>query len=113
MVSLLNELGRPVPLLSEEEVHSVSSLAVNLDPLFDTDWIKHLLQRIASGGLLTVRYRKADGFLYDLTEPGHKIAEKLTGNYFDKARDYISALDPLKSEPTNILNSALNNIFRR
>jgi hypothetical protein len=113
MAKLLNQLGRPTLLLSEEEVHSVSSLAVNLDPLFDTDWIKHLLQRLASVGLLSVRYRKVEGFLYDLTEAGEKVSEKLTGDYFDKARKYISAIDSVKTEPTATLNSALNNIFRR
>lgn len=113
MIKLLNLLGRPTPLLSEEDSHTVSSLAVNLDPLFDTDWIKHLLQRIASVGLLTVGYRKTDGFLYNLTEAGDSTAEKLTGNHFDKARDYIAALDPLKAEQTTTLNSTLNNIFRR
>lgn len=113
MAKLLSELNRPTLLLSEVEAHSVSSLAVNMDPLFDTDWIKHLLQRVASVGLLTVSYRKSEGFLYDLTETGDKIAEKLTGNYFDKAREYISALDTLKAETTTNLNSALNLIFRR
>jgi len=113
MIRLLNQLGRPSPTLGEADVNSVASLAVNLDPLFDTDWIKRLLQRVASIGLLTAHYRKTEGFLYGLTESGEIIAEQLTGDYFEKVRDYISALDPIKAESTTNLNSALNNIFKR
>lgn len=113
MAKVLNQLGRSSPTLGEQDTHSVSSLAVNLDPLFDADWIKRLLQYIASVGLLTVKYRKAEGFLYSLTEAGDMIAEKLTGNYYDKVREYISALDTVKAESTTNLNSALNSIFRR
>lgn len=113
MAMLLNMLGRPSLTLCESDAHSVSSLAVNLDPLFDTDWIKRLLQHIASIGLLTARYRKTEGFLYDLTESGGAKAGQLTGDYFEKVREYISALDPLKAESTTNLNSALNNIFKR
>lgn len=113
MVKVLNQLGRPSPTLGEQDTYSVSSLAVNLDPLFDVDWIKRLLQYIASVGLLAVQYRKAEGFLYSLTEAGDLIADKLTGNYYDRVREYISALDTVKTESTNNLNAALNSIFRR
>jgi hypothetical protein len=113
MAKVLNQLGRSSPTLGEQDTHSVSSLAVNLDPLFDADWIKRLLQYIASVGLLAVQYRKAEGFLYGLTEAGDKIAEKLTGNHYDKVREYISALDTVKAESTANLNSALNSIFKR
>lgn len=113
MSKLLLRLGRPTVALSDEDVFSVSSLAVNLDPLFDYDWIRQLLKHIAGLGLLAAEYKKSDGFLYKLTEEGGAVSDKLTGDYFDKVRDYLNALDPIKSESTSNLNALLNDIFKR
>jgi hypothetical protein len=113
MTQILGKLGRETVFLSVQESYSVSSIAVNLDPLFDNDWIKSLLKHVAGLGFLKATYRKADGFLYYLTDEGGQVVDKLRGDYFDKVRLYLKALDSIKSEPTTLLNSSLNNAFKR
>ena len=58
MTRLLVLMGRSSLVLSDEEFNSVSSSAVNLDPLFDNGWIKNLLRQIASVGFLDSSYSK-------------------------------------------------------
>lgn len=113
MTRLLARKGMPSLALSEEESYSVASLAVNLDPLFDNGWIKSLLQHIASIGFLDASYRKTDGFVYTLTEEGAIAADKLTGEYFKKVREYLQALDSIKTESTSSLNAMLNEVFKQ
>lgn len=113
IVEALGKLGRPIFYLTPEESHSVSSISVNLDPLFDNAWIKELLRHVASLGLLQAKFRKGDGFLYALTEKAENMTARLSGDYFDRVRDYLSHLESIKAETTSSLHSLLNNIFKR
>jgi len=112
LAKLLTKMGGTPPALRNEDVFSVSSLSVNVDSLFDTPRIKALLLHIASKGFLSAAYRKADGFVYTLTKSGEEAANALTGDYFDKIRALIAALEVVKLTPTPSLNAALSDIFR-
>jgi hypothetical protein len=113
MARLLTHFDLPSVHLASEDVYSVTSLAVNMDSLFDNEWIKGLLKHAASIGFLETSYRKADGFVYNLTESGELAVSNLAGNYFDKVRKFLHALGPIKGESNSSLNAKLNEIFRR
>ena len=44
---------------------------------------------------------------YVLTDEGNKAADKLTGEYFKKVREYLQALSSIKTESTSSLNAQL------
>jgi DNA-binding MarR family transcriptional regulator len=113
LAQLLTRLGSTQVDLTPEDVLSVSSLSVNVDSLFDHHWIKGLLKHLASLDFLSANYRKADGFVYSLTEKGQQAASALVGNHFEKVRRLLHALEPAKTQSTSSLNKILNDIFRR
>lgn len=110
--NVLEQVGRREIALTEAEAYSVNSIAVNLDPLFDRDWLKSLLMRLSAVDYLEASYRKMDGFVYLLTPKGQAVVQKIEGVYFDRVRTYLSNLQLLRSESTSNLNKLINNIFR-
>jgi hypothetical protein len=110
--NVLEQVGRREIVLTEAEAFSVNSITVNLDPLFDRDWLKSLLMRLAAVDYIEATYRKADGFVYLLTQKGDAAVEEIKGVYFERIRTYLSNLQLLRSEPTSNLNKLINNIFR-
>ena len=113
LVEVLQRLGRPAPRLTHEELYSVSSISVNLDPLFDHDWLKGLLMHVSSLGFLRADYRKGDGFMYSITDEAVAAVDNLTGDYFARVREYITHLDSIKGESVSSLNALLNTVFKR
>ena len=111
MNKLLWRLGVQPAHLEEQEFYSVASLALNLDPLFDTKYLKDLLKHIASLKFISVGYRKNDGFVYQLNPKGKIVAEKLSGNYLDKLREHLISLSAIKSTSTPALNSVIESIL--
>lgn len=109
---LLVVLGDPGLNLSQTELYSVNSIAVNLDPLFDNRLIKPLLKICAAKKLISVSYRKDDGFMFLLTSEGHELVTKLSGDYFENIRDYLKRIKNLKSESITNLYRVLNDIFQ-
>jgi hypothetical protein len=109
---VLLELGRESITLNDAESYSVNSIAVNLDPLFDNDWIKRLLKAASSRSFLNANYRKSEGFMYTLSETGMEAANKLSGQYFERVREYSCRLTQLNSLSNGVLNRLLNSIFR-
>lgn len=112
LAQFLSRLGLTQVDLTTEDVFSVSSLSVNLDSLFDHQWIKSLLKHLASLGFLAASYRKGDGFVYSLTEKGEQAAQALTGHHFEKTRRFLHALESIKTQSTSTLNKVLNDTFR-
>jgi hypothetical protein len=112
LVGVLDQIGKREINLSDRESFSITSIAVNLDPLFDRNWIKSLLQRLSARQMVATAYRKSEGFVYQLTPSGHAVAEKLNGDYFDRIKAYLRNLEKLKGESTANLNKLLNNTFR-
>ena len=110
--NVLEQVGRREIVLTESEAFSVNSIAVNLDPLFDRNWLKSLLMRLSAVDYLEASYRKVDGFVYLLTPKGQAAAQKIEGIYFDRVRAYLGNLQLLRTESTSNLNRLINNIFR-
>jgi hypothetical protein len=98
--------------LSEAEFYSINSISINLDPLFDYQWIKSLIKICAIKNLISANYRKDEGFLYSLTVEGSELASRLEGNYFDGIKKYLKKIEVIKSESTTNLNRLLNDIFQ-
>lgn len=113
LAQIASRIGSTQVDLAVEDALSVSSLSVNVDSLFDHNWIKSLLRHLASLDFLVAGYRKADGFVYSLTEKGAGAADALIGNYYEKVRRLLHALEPAKTQPTTSLNKMINEIFRR
>lgn len=113
MNNVLRRLSAEPAHLDEQEFYSVTSLSVNLDPLFDTAYLKEILKHIASRGLINVGYRKNDGFLYCLNAQGNVLAEQLKGDYLDKIRDRLRSLLAVNSTSTPALNSVIDSILNR
>lgn len=111
MNNVLWRLGAPPTHLEEQDCYSVASLSINLDPLFDTANLKDILKHIASLGLISVAYRKSDGFLYQLNSQGKALAEQLSGDYLDKAREHLKSLSAINSTSTPALNSVIESIL--
>lgn len=110
--NVLEQVGHREIELTEFETFSINSISINLDPLFDRQWLKSLLIRLSALGCLEATYRKTDGFMYALTEVGLRKVEGISGPYFDRVRDYLKNLEKIKSESTQNINNLINNIFR-
>ncbi|WP_317203890.1 ABC-three component system middle component 4 [Janthinobacterium sp.] len=110
--NVLEQVGRREIVLTNVELFSINSISINLDPLFDRNWLKSLLMRLSSLGYLDVTYRKADGFMYLLTSSGNEIAERINGSYFNRVKIYLKNLEMIRSESTVNINRLINNIFR-
>lgn len=110
--NVLEQVGRREISLTNVELHSINSISINLDPLFDREWLKSLLMRLSAMGYLATTYRKTDGFMFLLTESGRDVAEEISGPYFDRVKIYLKNLELIKSEPTQNMNRLINNIFR-
>jgi hypothetical protein len=109
---VLIQLGDTSLELSEAEFYSINSISINLDPLFDYQWIKCLIKICAIKSLISVSYRKEEGFMFSLTAEGSELASRLEGNYFDGIKNYLRKIEVIKSESTTNLNRLLNDIFQ-
>lgn len=110
--NVLEQVGRREISLTNVELYSINSISINLDPLFDREWLKSLLMRLSAMGYLAIKYRKTDGFMYLLTDSGREVAENISGPYFDRIKIYLKNLEMIKSESTTNMNRLINNIFR-
>lgn len=99
---------RPRAHLQNYDEYSIASISKNLDPLHDSRRLKALLQRAAASNLITVEYRKAEGFMYDLSQTGMGLAEQLQGEYYDSLRSYATSLRHLNSVSTTNLNELVD-----
>lgn len=105
--STLVSFGLQPAHLEEHDLFSVSSIAKNLDPLYDYGKLRRMLLRLASLGLLTAQYRKTDGFMYGLTDKGFTFASGLSEGYFSTVRRYIDAMGELSGVSTTNLMASI------
>lgn len=113
MNRVLQDFGYSAAVLDEYDEYSVSGISINLDPLYDNDQLKSLLMRLASAKFIDGQYRKVEGFMYLLTDEGSRAESALTGDYFDTARRYVSALSSLCSVSTGNLNTAVEQAIEK
>lgn len=109
---LLGRLELRPPALTIEDSHSVASISVNVDTLFDHEYLRYLLMHAASRNLIAVSYRRPEGFVYALSPAGSELAAELAGDYFDKIDCYLAALEQIKSHSTASLNATLSEILK-
>lgn len=109
---LLVDMDKGGIALSNIEYYSVESIAINVDSLFNTLWIKELLQLASSKKYLTITYKKTDGFMYTLNENANKLVYELDGNYFTKLKQHAIEMQKIQAEPTSRLNTVLNALFK-
>jgi hypothetical protein len=108
----LSRYGRGHVTLNHDEAASINSIAVNLDSLFDRQWIKTLVKNLAARKLITPVYRQKEGFLFRLSEDGSAAADSLKSEYFLRISYFLSELSSLKSESTSAIHKMLNQTFR-
>ncbi|WP_373994435.1 ABC-three component system middle component 4 [Duganella sp. Root1480D1] len=103
--------GRITPSLREDESLSINSISVNVDSLFDRHWTKSLIKNLLARNLISIDYRKKDGFMLSLTANGDHVVEKLSSEYFQRIKYLLSFLEQSKSDTTSALQKQLNSTF--
>lgn len=97
--------------LSDIEYFSVESISTNYDSLYNTLFIKDLLQITSAKNYLDVTYKKVDGFMYTLTPDGERVVASLNGKYFNRIKQYLKVMQTIQSEQTSHVKTVLNNIL--
>jgi len=97
---ILEALDKPRAKLLPHDEYSIASISMNVDSLHDGRKLKVLLQHAAAMGFINVCYRKVEGFVYDLSQNGQAMVEKLKGEYLDSLGSYAEALIQLNSLST-------------
>jgi hypothetical protein len=108
----LQRYGRGDVTLNHNESTSINSITVNLDSLFDRQWVKTLIKHLIARKLIEPVYRKKDGFLYQLSKDGETTVNSLQSEYFSRVSYFLSELVSLRSESTSNINKMLNQTFR-
>lgn len=110
---VLNEIlvfyEKPPARLQTHDEYSIASISQNFDTLHDGHQLRILLQYASASNLISVEYRKADGFMFLLSGAGKNLANKLEGEYFRHLRSFAIALTQLNSVPTSSLNEIVDN----
>ena len=111
--SFLEYSGRKHAAIDNKQLHTVESLSINVDVLFNRDKLKTILKLLLSKGLVSVINDEKNGLSYYLTPAGKNVISELNGGYFNIVTSHLSALKPLQSmAPTKVL-STINTIFKR
>lgn len=100
--------------ISLEEVHtySISTIAPSLDSLFDDESLKSLLMILVSKELVSVTYKKNEGFFYSPTEAGMTVSNDLCEDYFCEIKRFCSMMKSLQTKSVSQLNVYLNKYLR-
>lgn len=112
LTSVSRSLGKEVISLDESEAYSITSIAFDVDQLFNSSYIKSLLKGLSSRGFVEVTYRKTEGFMFSLSGRGKAVARELNGDYFDRVREYVEVLTKLNSESTRNLMQLTQQVMR-
>lgn len=106
--NVLAAYDKPRANLQNYDEYSIASISNNLDPLHDGYRLKTLLQRAAALKLIRVEYRKTEGFMYNLSQAGMALVEKLEGEYYESLRSYANSLSSLNTVTTTNLNDLID-----
>ncbi len=109
----LNVLGKGSALISPKDAYSVTSISSNVDPLFDRRNLKALITTLVGESLISVIYKKKDGFFYKLSDSGLEKANQLNTEYFYEVRLLCDTLKSTLSSSTSSLNKALNQVMQK
>ncbi len=109
---VLDILGEGNVILQDRDSYSVASMSPNIDPLFDRKALKSLLSVLVAKKMVSVTYRKDDGFIYYLSERGGHAVSGLNGEYLTKIRQLCEKLKALLSYTEGQLNKTISRIIR-
>ena len=99
--------------IDEVDYYTVDTLSVNVDELFDRERLLIMIKILSSKNYLLSEYSNIEGFLFDLTDAGKCVADKLEDGYFRKIRLFIERLSPLQSQSPNKLNGYINTVLKQ
>ena len=108
----LSILGKDIVILQDRDTYSVMSISHNIDPLFDREALKSLLNILISKKMVSVIYKKDDGFFYSLSEIGQHAVLNVNDEYLSEIKQYCEKLKPLLSYTEGQLNKAVNQIIK-
>ncbi|TWO85018.1 ABC-three component system middle component 4 [Shewanella algae] len=109
---VMEVLGKKNFLICHQESYSVASISANVDPLFDRESLKSLLTILISQELVSVEYKKNDGFVYELTPKGKDISKYFKEDYFTEIQLNCIRLQSTLNVNKSNLNNALGQIMR-
>lgn len=109
---VLGILGKGNVVLQDRDTYSVTSISPNIDPLFDRAALKSLLSVLVAKNLVSVTYKKGDGFFYCLSEGGESAVSDLKGEYLSEIIQLCEKLKSLLSYTEGQLNKTINRIIR-
>ncbi|MES9898225.1 MAG: ABC-three component system middle component 4 [Sedimenticola sp.] len=109
---VLSVLGKGSVILQDRDTYSVTSISPNIDPLFDRKALKSLLSVLVAKKLVSVTYKKGDGFFYCLSESGGNTVSRLNDEYLIEIRQLCEKLKALLSYTEGQLNKTINRIIR-
>ena len=110
--AVLGVLGKGGVMLREKDAYSITSISPNVDPLFDRDALRSLLSVLIAKDLVTVTYKKNDGFFYSLSEKGERTVSCFTDDYLAEVGFHCEKLKALLSFPEVQLNATINKMIR-
>ena len=110
---ILGVLGKGTALLRQSDTYSITSISPNLDPLFDREALKALLSILVAKSLVTVVYKKDNGFFYTLSESGAITASEFHDEYLFEVSLLCNKLKRILSLSESRLNQTLNQIIRK
>lgn len=109
---VLGMLGKGAALLSDVDTFSVTSISPNIDPLFDRVSLKSLLSILIAKQLVTVSYKKNDGFFYVLSESGKNATSELRYNYLKEISLLCDKLKGILGTSDSLLNRTMSKTLR-
>ncbi len=98
---------KPSAYIHSYDAYSVASISNNIDFLHNIHQLKTLLQCAVTLNLINVKYRRIEGFMYELSQTGVVLVEKLNGEYYDSLRNYANSLCSLNQIATKNLNNLI------
>ena len=99
--------------IDDVDYYTVDTLSVNVDELFDRDRLLMMIKILSSKNYLFSEYSNTEGFLFDLTDIGKSIADKLDEGYFRKIQLFIEQLSLLQSQSPTKLNGYINTVLKQ
>ncbi|MGB7402181.1 MAG: ABC-three component system middle component 4 [Arcobacter sp.] len=96
--------------LDNNDIYNIETISNHTDFLYDSKWLKLLLQSASQKEIIVVSYRKDSSFVYSLTEKGTEIYDNLSeNNYFQKIQQFAFKMRVFQQYKTKDLNNMINN----
>ncbi|WP_299496875.1 ABC-three component system middle component 4 [uncultured Shewanella sp.] len=108
---ILRVLGKGNVVLQDRDTYSVTSISPNMDSLFDRNALKSLLSVLVAKKLVSITYKKGDGFFYSLSEIGKHLIADLNDEYLNEIRLLCEKLKSLLNFTEGQLNKEINRII--